>query len=75
MSFLFKFAVPITAACAGIACIACSVNLGMYVNNIYIKKTGKTKTTDAEKYMTMVFCCIMVWELIGHFIFKKISGS
>ena len=47
----------------------------MYVNNIYIKKTGETSTTKSEKYMAMVFCCLMIWEMIGHTIFKKISGG
>lgn len=73
MSFLFKFGAQITLVCACMSCLAFSYNIGMYINNIYVKKTGETDTTKAEKYMAMIFCCLTCWEMLGHWIFSLIS--
>ena len=72
-SAIFRIAALSTGCCAAVACIALTINAGLYVNNIYVKKTGENDTTKAEKYMAMVDCCLMTWQLIGHVVFKKLS--
>ena len=73
MSFLFKFGSQLTLMCAGVSCLVCTGNLLAYGNNIYVKKTGENDSTKAEKHFAMIFACLMIWEMIGHTIFKTIS--
>jgi len=74
MSFILKAVSVATLVCACVSCVVCSVNWGMYINNIYIKKTGETNTTKAEMGIAIAFTCLVFWELIGHFLTKKLSG-
>ena len=50
--------------------MVCTGTLGGYINDIYIKKTGETKSTTAEKATAITFSVIMCIALIVYQILK-----
>jgi hypothetical protein len=49
---------------ACVACMVCTGTLVPYINTIYIKKTGETDSTKAEKGTSIAFVVIMCIALI-----------
>ena len=71
----FQLMTMATMACACLSCIACSINWSLYINDMFVKKTGQTDTTKAEMALAIIFSALMVWEIFGHFLFKMLSGG
>ena len=71
MSFVIKFGKPLSMLVACVACMICTGTLVPYLNNIYIKKTGETNSTKAEKGTAIAFSVVMCCALIVYFVLKK----
>ena len=70
MAFVLKFGKPLSMLVACVACMVCTGTLGGYINDIYINKTGETKSTTAEKATAITFSVIMCIALIVYQILK-----
>ena len=70
MSFIFKFAKPISMLVACVACMICTGTLIPYINTIYIKKTGETNKTKAEKGSAIAFSIVMCIALAIYQVLK-----
>ena len=70
MSFILKFGKPISMLVACVACMVCTGTLVPYINTIYIKKTGETNSTKAEKGTAITFSVIMCIALIVYQVLK-----
>ena len=70
MAFVLKFGKPLSMLVACVACMVCTGTLVPYVNTVYIKKTGETKSTTAEKATAITFSVIMCIALIVYQVLK-----
>jgi F0F1-type ATP synthase membrane subunit a len=70
MAFVLKFGKPLSMLVACVACMVCTGTLVPYINTVYIKKTGETKSTTAEKATAITFSVIMCIALIVYQILK-----
>jgi len=73
MAFVLKFGKPLSMLVACVACMVCTGTLVPYVNTIYIKKTGETDSTKAEKISAITFsaimcCALIVYKILGIFV-------
>lgn len=72
---VFKIVSVATLGCACLSCILCSINWSLYINDMFIKKTGETDATKTELGLAIIFTCLMCWEIFGHFLTKTLSGG
>ena len=56
---------------ACVACMICTGTLGGYINDIYIKKSGETDKTKAEKGSAIAFSILMCIALVIYYILNK----
>jgi hypothetical protein len=73
MAFVLKFGKPISMLVACVACMVCTGTLIPYINTVYIKKTGETSSTTAEKASAITFsiimcCALIVYKILGIFV-------
>ena len=61
MAFVLKFGKPLSVL---VACMVCTGTLVPYLNTIYIKKTGETSSTKAEKGTAIAFSVIICIALV-----------
>lgn len=71
MAFVLKFGKPLSMLVACVACMVCTGTLVPYINTVYIKKTGETKSTTAEKATAITFSIIMCIALIVYQVLKR----
>jgi hypothetical protein len=71
MAFVLRFGKPLSMLVACVACMVCTGTLVPYLNTIYIKKTGETASTTAEKATAITFSIIMCIALMVYFVLKQ----
>ena len=68
MAFVLRFGKPLSMLVACVACMVCTGTLVPYINTIYIKKTGETNSTKAEKGSAIAFSIIMCIALVVYYV-------
>ena len=71
-TILLKFGKPLSMLVACVACMICTGTLVPYINTIYIKKTGETSKTKAEKGSAIAFSIVMCIALVIYQVLKMV---